>query len=91
MVRHRVRRGETLGALAGRYGTSVSAIRAANGLRTSRLRAGQSYTIPIRRTPPDEGPVVVPLRRLPPEMTAHAVATAHTGTAGADSAASEQR
>ncbi len=91
IVRHRVRRGETLGALAGRYGTSVSAIRAANGLRTSRLRAGQSYTIPIRRTPPDEGPVVVPLRRLPPEMTAHVVGTARTGTAGADSAASEQR
>ena len=60
MVKHRVRRGETLGSLARRYGTSVSAIRAANGLRSSRLRAGRSYTIPIRRTPPDSGPVVVP-------------------------------
>ena len=91
VVSHRVRQGETLGSLARRYGTSASAIRVANGLRTSRLRAGRSYTIPIRRTPPDEGPVVVPLRRLPPETTAHAVATAHAGTAGADPAASEQR
>ncbi len=31
MVKHRVRRGETLGHLAARYGTSASAIRAANG------------------------------------------------------------
>jgi len=76
MVKHRVRRGETLGSLARRYGTSVSAIRAANGLRSTRLRAGRSYTIPIRRIPPDEGPVVIPARRLPPEpvTTASAIA-----------------
>jgi murein endopeptidase len=70
MAKHRVRPGETLGSLAQRYGTSVNAIRAANGLRSSRLRAGRSYTIPIRRTPPDTGPVVVPPRRLPPDMAA---------------------
>jgi penicillin-insensitive murein endopeptidase len=91
VVSHRVRQGETLGSLARRYGTSASAIRVANGLRNSRLRAGRSYTIPIRRAPPDEGPVVVPFRRLPPETTAHAVATAQPGTVGADPAASEQR
>jgi murein endopeptidase len=72
MVKHRVRQGETLGWLARRYGTSASAIRAANGLRSSQLRAGRTYTIPIRRTPPDSGPVVVPPRRLPPEMQARA-------------------
>ncbi len=72
MVKHRVRPGETLGSLARRYGTSISAIRAANGLRSSRLRAGRSYTIPIRRTPPDTGPVVVPPRRLPPDTLARA-------------------
>jgi len=73
MVKHRVRPGETLGSLAQRYGTSVNAIRAANGLRSSRLRAGRSYTIPIRRPPPDGGPVVVPPRRLPPDMLARTV------------------
>ena len=82
MVKHRVRRGETLGSLARRYGTSVNAIRAANGLRSSRLRAGRSYTIPIRRTPPDDGSVVVPPRRLPPEMLASVVAASPPGAAG---------
>ena len=82
MVKHRVRRGETLASLARRYGTSVNAIRAANGLRSSRLRAGRSYTIPIRRTPPDSGPVVVPPRRLPPEMLASVVAASPAGPAG---------
>jgi len=78
---------ETLGSLARRYGTRVSAIRAANGLRSTRLRAGRSYTIPIRRMPPDEGPVVVPPRRLPPELVATASATAPPGGAAADGAA----
>jgi penicillin-insensitive murein endopeptidase len=75
-VKHRVRSGETLGALARRYGTSVSAIKAANGLRSSFLRAGRSYTIPIRRVPRDDGPILVPPRRLPPSAQAEAVAAA---------------
>jgi len=91
MVKHRVRPGETLGSLARRYGTSVNAIRAANGLRSSRLRAGRSYTIPIRRVPPDSGPFIVPPRRLPPEMTARAVATVPTGAGADDAPAAGQR
>jgi penicillin-insensitive murein endopeptidase len=67
MVKHKVRTGETLGSIARRYGTSVSAIRAANRLRGSQIRAGRSYTIPIRRMPPEGGPVVIPPRRLPPD------------------------
>jgi penicillin-insensitive murein endopeptidase len=69
-VKHRVRRGETLGHLARRYGTSVAAIRAANGLQGTRLRAGRSYAIPVRKVPPEAGPMVVPPRRLPPELLA---------------------
>jgi penicillin-insensitive murein endopeptidase len=76
MVKHRVRHGETLGSLARRYGTSVSAIKSANGLRSTRLRAGRSYTIPIRRMPPDGGPITVPPRRLPPPVLARAAAPA---------------
>jgi len=91
MVRHRVKRGETLGSLARRYGTSVSAIRAANGLRSSRLRAGRSYTIPIRKTPPDTGPVVVPPRRLPPDPSARAAAPESSGAGAEEPAAAEQR
>lgn len=84
MVKHRVRRGETLGSLARRYGTSVSAIKAANGLRGTRLRAGRSYTIPIRRLPPDGGPIAFPPRRLPPDLTARAAASAPPPDAEAD-------
>jgi len=44
---HKVRRGETLSHIAVRYGVSVSALRAANDqIRPTRLRAGQSVTIP---------------------------------------------
>ena len=47
---HRVRSGETLGAIARRYGVSVRAIVAANGLRNAhRLRRGQVLRIPTRR------------------------------------------
>jgi murein endopeptidase len=65
-VMHRVRPGETLSHLARRYGVSAASIRAANGLRGSRLRAGRSYVIPVRRMPPETEPTVIPPRRLPP-------------------------
>lgn len=65
-VRHLVRRGQTIGHLATRYGTSVRAIMQANGLRTTRLRAGRSYRIPVRAAAPPSQPVVVPPRLLPP-------------------------
>lgn len=74
-VRHRVKSGETLGSIARRYGTSVKAIRQANGLSSTRVRAGRSYTIPIRKAPVDSGPVVVPPRRLPPELSVRALST----------------
>lgn len=46
---HRVRSGETLAQIAGRYGTSVSALVSANGLRSAhRLRVGQRLRVPVR-------------------------------------------
>lgn len=74
-LRHRVRPGETLGHLALKYGTSVRAIQRANGLHSTRLRAGRSYVIPIRKAPVDSGPIVVPPRRLPPELSARVLST----------------
>lgn len=45
---HRVRRGDTLSVIAGRYGISVAALVSANGLRSSHLiREGQTLTLPI--------------------------------------------
>lgn len=44
---HLVRRGETLSAIASRYGVRLSALRDANGLtRTSLIKAGSRLTIP---------------------------------------------
>jgi membrane-bound lytic murein transglycosylase D len=46
-ARHTVRRGETLGHIAQRYGTTVSALRAANGgVDPRRLQAGQQLRLP---------------------------------------------
>lgn len=48
--KHRVRRGETLGALARNYRTSVSAIMQLNGIRDPRrVREGRVLTIPYPR------------------------------------------
>ncbi len=43
---HRVRRGETLGRIAARYGVSVSSIKRANGMKSSTIRTGQALRIP---------------------------------------------
>ena len=46
---HRVRSGETLSQIAGRYRTSVTALMRANGLRSAnRLRVGQRLRVPVR-------------------------------------------
>jgi LysM repeat protein len=66
-IQHVVKPGQTIGQLAARYGTSVRAIQAANGLRTTQLRAGRSYRIPRRgAAAPRTEPLVVPHRTLPP-------------------------
>lgn len=70
---YRVRRGDTLGHIARRYGTSVRAIQRANGMRGSMLSVGRTLQIPLRKpcTVCPLPPVVqVPPRRLPPVRTA---------------------
>jgi len=49
--RYKVRRGDTLGKIAGKYGTSVSKIKRANGLKSSTIRVGQRLKIPGRTAP----------------------------------------
>lgn len=47
MVRYIVQRGDTLGTIAGRYGTSVEAIVKANGIRNpNMIYKGQMLRIP---------------------------------------------
>lgn len=47
LVRHRIRPGESLSRIARRYGVTVQAIRQSNGLRDSRIRAGDDLLIPL--------------------------------------------
>ena len=44
---HRVRRGQTLGQIARRYGVSVSSLMRKNGLHSSMIRVGQSLVVPV--------------------------------------------
>ena len=46
IVRHTVRRGDTLSGLARRYGSSISKIKAANRISGSIIRLGQTLVIP---------------------------------------------
>jgi LysM repeat protein len=66
---HRVKKGDTLGGIASRYGSSAAAIRKASGLSNNLLRIGRVLKVPLRKpctTCPVPPPMVVPPRRLPP-------------------------
>ncbi len=69
-VRHRVRRGETLGKLARRYDTTIKAIRDANRLRSTKIIAGRVYRIPKEAKPVAPKRRLVPPRVLPPPSPA---------------------
>jgi penicillin-insensitive murein endopeptidase len=63
---HKVRKGETLGRLAKRYGTTVQAIQQANGLRSTMIQARKVYKIPRRGGPtPVDEPLSFPDRQVP--------------------------
>lgn len=49
--------GDTLGAIARRHGTSVSALRTANNLRGDNLRVGQKLVLPADASPTGVSPV----------------------------------
>lgn len=79
MVTHRVRPGDTLGAIAAKYGTTIGAVKKTNRMRRSFLRVGQVLKVQMRgpcTRCPVPPPVVVPQRRLPPEQI---IAAAPTG------------
>lgn len=46
---HKIRKGESLSGIAARYRTSVSALKQANRLKSSRIRAGKSLLIPASK------------------------------------------
>lgn len=44
---HKVKSGENLGVISRKYGLSISAIQSANGMKNTKLRAGQTLLIPL--------------------------------------------
>ena len=45
---HKVRKGETLGKIASRYGVTVNQLKRANGLKSTKIKVGQRLTIPAK-------------------------------------------
>ena len=70
-ITHLVKPGETLGMLARKYGTSVPAIKRANGLKNNKIRAKRRYRIPVsgrgRLIASGRNPLLIPKRRIAPE------------------------
>jgi LysM repeat protein len=74
---HKVRSGDTLGAIAMRYNATVPSIRNANRIRGHLLRIGQVLSVPLRgpcTRCPVPPPVVVPPRRAPVQVQVEAPA-----------------
>ncbi len=70
VVIHRVVKGDSLGKIALRYGSTVKLIQKANGLGGTMLSVGRTLLVPVLgpcTRCPVPPPVVVPPRRLPPE------------------------
>ena len=44
---HKVKSGENLGSISRKYGLSIKAIQSSNGMKNTRLRAGQTLLIPL--------------------------------------------
>ncbi len=68
---HRVRSGDTLGAIARRYNSSVKKIQQANRMRGTFLRLAQVLRVPMRGPCthcPIPPAVVIPPRRVPPAL-----------------------
>ena len=67
-ITHKVKKNETLGMIARKYGVPVPRLRAANGLKSSLIREKSALRVPVAsRGPTGPGPRLrVPARRLPP-------------------------
>jgi penicillin-insensitive murein endopeptidase len=68
-ITHLVSKGDTLIGLAKRYGTTVRAIKHANGMKTSMIQANRRYYIPRLGPAGPTAPKPLPPRRVPPART----------------------
>jgi LysM repeat protein len=62
---HVVVSGDTLAALARKYGTNVKAIQTANGLTSTRIRVGDKLKMPAKAPAPAPAETPVPVPRTP--------------------------
>lgn len=69
-VRYHARAGDSLATVASRAGTSVTALRQMNGLRSGGLVAGRNYLVPLRGRVALVREVLIPPRLLPPTLAA---------------------
>jgi penicillin-insensitive murein endopeptidase len=69
-ITHQVKKNETLGMIARKYGVSVPKLRAANGLRSSLIRAKSALRVPVasRGTAGPGARLRLPARRPPPPL-----------------------
>lgn len=82
---HVVKRGETLGAIAKRYGVSVARLRSLNGMRGTRVIAGQTLRVSSRATTrtssKSSASKVTATKKAPAKKTTVKKATAKSTTA----------
>jgi murein endopeptidase len=86
-ISHKVKKNETLGMIARKYGVAMPRLRAANGLKSSLIREKTVLRVPVAtRGPTGPGPRLrVPARRVPPPLrTAAPVAENRQRSAAAD-------
>jgi penicillin-insensitive murein endopeptidase len=75
-ISHKVKKNETLGMIARKYGVTVPRLRAANGLKSSLIREKRVLRVPVASRGPVRTPerARIPARRLPPARKAVASA-----------------
>jgi membrane-bound lytic murein transglycosylase D len=70
-TRHQVKQGETIGALADKYQTTVAVLREVNGLRSNSLHAGQSLLIPTATASASRYPLSADARAARTQAAVH--------------------
>lgn len=77
-IAHKVKKNETLGMIARKYGVTIPRLRATNGLKSSLIREKSVLRVPVARRGPARPTerVRIPARRLPPPRKPQAEATA---------------